>query len=321
MITNEPSQQVTPLSTEQEQAGFPAEIASDGLTPPPAPAPNPFLPWLEVLKAFVIWVLSVVMLAVVPVFVALPYMITQWVKFGPPRPEALTQDKTLIFLSILGVLPTHLLTLALVWLFVTEGGKKSFFEALSFRWPRTSSPLFTTFLCTLLALVLLAIGFGVTTVWGGSKTQLDLLVESSMAARVATALVAVITAPLVEEVIYRGAIYSPLERAAGKAVAVAVVSLLFAGVHVIQYSQNIGVILVITMLSFTLTLSRAISGSLIPPFLIHLVFNGIQAIFIVVSPFIEKYLPKADEVTPTTPGLEFAGRFVETIIGHVWRMT
>jgi len=90
---------------------------------------------------------------------------------------------------------------------------------------------------------------------------------------------------------------------------------------VIQYSQNVGVILVITILSFTLTLSRAISGSLIPPFLIHLVFNGIQAIFIVLSPFIEKYLPKADEVTPTTPGLELVGRFVETIIGHVWRMT
>ena len=319
MITNEPSQQVTPLST--EQAGFPTEIAADGLTPPPAPAPQPYLPWLEVLKAFVVWALTVVMLAVVPVFVALPYIISQWVKFGPPRPEALTQDKTLIFLSILGVLPTHLLTLALVWLFVTEGGKKPFFEALSFRWPRNSSPLFATLVCTLLALVLLAVGYAVTTLWGGSKTQLDLLVESSMATRVATALVAVITAPLVEEVIYRGALYSPLERAAGKAVSVVIVSLLFAGVHVIQYSENVGVILVITILSFTLTLSRAISGSLIPPFIIHLVFNGVQAIFIVLSPFIEKYLPKGDEVTPTTPGFELAARLVETIIVHVCRMT
>ncbi|HEX5966572.1 MAG TPA: type II CAAX endopeptidase family protein [Pyrinomonadaceae bacterium] len=319
MITKEPSQQVTPLSN--EQAEFPAEIAPDGLTPPSAPPPNPFLPWLEAIKGFVVWFLSVIMLAVVPVLVALPYMIYQWVKFGPPRPEALMQDKTLIFLSILGVLPTHLLTLALVWLFVTEGGKRPFLEALSFHWPRSSSRLVTTLLCVLLALVLLGVGYAVTTLWGGSKTQLDLLVESSMAARVATALVAVITAPLVEEVIYRGALYSPIERVLGKGVAVLIVSLLFAGIHVLQYSQNIGVIVVITILSFTLTLSRAVTGSLIPPFLIHLVFNGIQAIFIVLTPFIEKYFPKGEEVTPTTPGLELAGRLFETIITYVWRMT
>ena len=100
------------------------------------------------------------MLAVVPVFVALPYIIYQWSQFGPPRPEALTQDKTLIFLSILGVLPTHLLTLALVWLFVTEGGRKPFWATLDFRWSTFSSPLVSTLLC--------ALGWAVTTLWGGS---------------------------------------------------------------------------------------------------------------------------------------------------------
>ena len=262
------------------------------------------------------------MLAVVPVFVALPYIIYQWSQFGPPRPEALTQDKTLIFLSILGVLPTHLLTLALVWLFVTEGGRKPFWATLDFRWARYSSPLVTTLLCALLALVLLGVGWAVTTLWGGSKTQLDALVESSMYARVATALVAVVTAPLVEELIYRGVLYSALERAAGRVISIVAVSLLFAGVHVLQYSQNLGVILVITILSFTLTLSRAYTGSLIPPFLIHLVFNGIQALFIILSPFIEKnFFPKSEEVTPTTPGLEFIGRLFETISVYVCRMT
>ena len=310
---------MTPLST--EPAGFPATVASHGLTPPPAPQPTAYA-WLEVLKGFVLWILSVVMLAVVPVFVALPYVIYQWSQFGPPRPEALTQDKTLIFLSILGVLPTHLLTLALVWLFVTEGGRKPFWATLDFRWSRYSSPLVTTLLCALLALGLLGVGWAVTTLWGGSKTQLDALVESSMYARVATALVAVFTAPLVEELIYRGVLYSALERAAGRVISIVAVSLLFAGVHVLQYSQNLGVILVITILSFTLTLSRAYTGSVIPPFLIHLVFNGIQALFIILSPFIEKnFFPKGEEITPTTPGLELIGRLFETISVYVWRMT
>jgi membrane protease YdiL (CAAX protease family) len=193
-----------------------------------------------------------------------------------------------------------------------------FFKAPGFQWPKNFSPLITTALGVLLAFVLLAIGWAVTQAFGGSKTQLDLLVESSLPARFATAFVAVFTAPLVEELIYRGLLYSALERAAGVGIAIAVVSLLFAGVHVFQYSNNIGVISVITLLSFTLTYARAYSGSVLPPFIIHLVFNGIQGLVLVLSPFIEsKLLEKGEQVTPTTPGLELAGQF----LGYLCRMT
>ena len=43
----------------------------------------------------------------------------------------------------------------------------------------------------------------------------------------------------------------------------------------------------ITLLSFTLTITRAVTGKLLLPFLIHLVFNGIQSILIVLSAFID----------------------------------
>jgi membrane protease YdiL (CAAX protease family) len=318
VFTKEPSQQVTPLST--EPAGFPAQISRDGLTAPSPPKSQAYA-WLEVLKAFVVWVLSVAMLGAVPLMVALPYVIYRWSAFAP-RPEAIVTDKTFIFLSILGILPAHLLTIALVWLFVTDRGKISFLDSLDFRWPRNLSPAVATLLCVLLALVLLAIGLAITKLWGGSKTDLDLLLESSTAARIAVALVAVLTAPLAEELIYRGVLYSALERAANRAISVVVVSLLFAGVHVLQYKDNIGVILAITLLSFTLTLSRAYTGSLIPPFIIHLVFNGIQAIFIILSPYLEKYFFKeSEQITPTTPGLELIGRLIETISVSLCRMT
>jgi membrane protease YdiL (CAAX protease family) len=320
VITKEPSQHVTPLS--EDPAGFPEPTVREDLAPPPAPTQDYWAQWLDVLKAFIGWVVSVGLLIFVPVIVALPYLIYNWVQFGPPRPETLTQDKTLIFFSIIGILPTHLLTLGIVWLFVTEGGRRPFFRTIGFHWPKNTSPVIGTLLCVLLALVLLAIGWAVTKLWGGDRTQLDAIVESSMAARIATALVAVATAPLAEEVVYRGMIYSPLERAAGKGVAIAIVSLLFAGVHVFQYINNVGVIVVITILSFTLTFARAYTGSLLPPFIIHLVFNGIQSLFIILAPFLEKsVLPKGEEITPTTPGLELAGRLVETIAVHLWRMT
>ena len=127
-----------------------------------------------------------------------------------------------------------------------------------------------------------------TTIYGGNKTDLDRLIESSMYTRVATALVAVATAPLIEEVIYRGVLYPAVEKVTGMAFAIVVVSLLFAGVHVWQYKDNVAVILVITLLSFTLTVARAVTGTMLPAFIIHLVFNGIQSVLIVLGGFIDK---------------------------------
>lgn len=321
MITKEPSPHVTPLS--EEQAGFPEQVVRDDLAAPPAAAGHQTLmPWLDVIKGIVVWVLSIILLVFVPVIVALPYLVYQWVNVGPPTQETLTSDRTLIFFTIVGILPTHLLTLGLLWLFVTEVGRRPFWKTVGFEWPRNMSPGVGTMLCALLALVLLALGYFVTTLWGGSKTQLDLIVESSMAARFATAAVAVLTAPLVEELIYRGVLYTSLERAAGRTIAIIMVSLLFAGVHVFQYLNNIGVIVVITLLSFTLTFARAFTGSVVPPFIIHLIFNGIQSLFIVLAPFIEKgILKETEEITPTTPGLELASRLFEIISVYVCRMT
>ena len=142
-------------------------------------------------------------------------------------------------------------------------------------------------LSVLLALVLFALASLITTFWGGGKTDLDLLIESSLPARFVLAFAAVATAPLVEELIYRGVLYTALERAGGKVIAIFAVSFLFAGVHVVQYWNNVAVILVITLLSFTLTAARAVTGKLLPAFIIHLVFNGIQSVLIVLGAFID----------------------------------
>ena len=129
---------------------------------------------------------------------------------------------------------------------ISEGGRKPFWKTIGFEWPEGLSPATTTIACVVLALVLFGLAQLVTYIYGERKTDLDLLIESSIYARIATAFMATATAPLVEEVIYRGVLYRALEKAAGAAVAVPVVSLLFAGVHVWQYRNNIAVIIVIT---------------------------------------------------------------------------
>ena len=288
MITEESSQQLTPLPEEHREPPVPVPGTGNLESTPTSAVGSRRLAWLEVVKAIGLWVVSVLLLVFIPLVALLPYVIYKLATVGPAvfTPETLASDKWLIFYSVVGILPTHLITLAFAWFMVTEGGKRSFWKAVGWDWP--GRPKRVTLISVLVALGLYALAYGVTNIFGGNKTDLDRLIESSMYTRVATALVAVATAPLIEEVIYRGVLYPAVEKMTGTVFAIIVVSLLFAGVHVWQYKDNVGVILVITLLSFTLTAARAVTGSMLPSFIIHLVFNGIQSVLIVLSGFIDK---------------------------------
>lgn len=288
MFTEEPSQQITPLPEEH------AEPSEPRLSEPLQPRAPVELgsAWRDVWISFGVWLASIAALLFVPLIFAIPYLVYRIAKLGPPTPEALSSDRALIFYSVIAILPTHLLTIVFVWLVVTYGGRRPFWKNIDFDWPKGASPVVVTLLSVLVAVLLYLSAVGLIALYGERKTDLDLLIESSIYTRLATAFFAVFTAPLAEELIYRGLLYKALEKAAGVSVAIVLVSLLFAGVHVFQYRNNIAVILVITALSITLTVARAISGKLLPCFIIHLVFNGIQSFIIVLSGFMAKDLFK-----------------------------
>ena len=289
MFTEESSQQITPLP--EEHAEPPAVPAAPEVQPIPK-KPDWWMAWIDVGIAVGAWIVSVLFLVFVPVIYALPYMIYRIAKTGAPSAVELASDKMLIFFSVAGILPTHLLTFVLVWAIVSYAGRRPFWKNIEFDWPPNSSHAMTTLLSIVLAIVLFSLAFAITMFYGERKTDLDLMIESSIYTRFATAFVAVVTAPLIEELIYRGLLYKALEKAAGVAIAIVVVSLLFAGVHVFQYRNNLAVIAVITLLSITLTVARAVSGKVLPAFIIHLVFNGIQSVLIVVGAFVDKDILK-----------------------------
>jgi membrane protease YdiL (CAAX protease family) len=293
VFTEESSQQLTPLA--EERGELPISVPSDiPEARPVSPSTDRWLAWLEVLKAIGLWVLSVLVLAVVPLLTLAPYLIYRVATVGPAaiNPNVLTTDTMVLFYSVVGIVPAHLLTLYLAYLVVTEGGRRPFWKTLRWEWPQGTTPVTAILLSVLIAVVLYGLAYGLTTLYGGEKTDLDRLIESSMYTRVATAFLAFATAPLVEEVIYRGVIYPAVEKVMGMGFAIAVVSMLFAGVHVWQYRTNIAVIVVITLLSVILTVARAVTGKLLPSFIIHLVFNGVQSVLIVLSGFIDKDLVK-----------------------------
>jgi membrane protease YdiL (CAAX protease family) len=287
VFTEEPSQQLTPLPEEHAEPPGPPEPQRSAAVQTVTES-SWLSAWRDVGASIGVWFASVVLLLIVPVIYSLPYLVYRIVKYGAPTAEALATDKQLIFYSVIGIIPTHMLTFVIVWLLITYGGRRPFWKNIEFEWPSNASPVVVTLVSVLVAALLFLLALGVTSLYGEHKTDLDLLIESSMYTRVATAFVAVATAPLVEEIVYRGLLYRTLEKAAGMGVAIALVSLLFAGVHVFQYRNNIAVIIVITLLSITLTVSRAVTGKLLPAFIIHLVFNGIQSVLIVLGGFIDK---------------------------------
>jgi hypothetical protein len=259
-------------------------------------------PW-GIPQALVTWFTSVVLLAVVPLLVVMPYVIYRsWFLHQPPH--NLMADKNFIVLSLLGVLPTHLLSFLVVWLVVTAAGQRPFWRTLGWSWPEN----FGLWKSIFLAAALFGFGWLILRIFGGPETQLDQLINSSYMARLVTAILAVSTGPLVEELIYRGVLYSAFQRVVGMFWSVVLVSLLFTAVHVYQYYKNFGVIAVIAVLSVSLTLVRARTGKLLPSFVMHVVFNGIQAIFLVLQPFFEK--PSTEQKVTVGYLLPFLGHLL-----------
>ncbi|HYJ88425.1 MAG TPA: type II CAAX endopeptidase family protein [Pyrinomonadaceae bacterium] len=284
MSINESASPVTPLVEVQSAADRGPDLVVPAAIDPNDP------PW-GIPHALIVWVLSVVLIVVVPILAILPYVVYRMITQGAMLD--LVNDTTLIFISILAVLPAHILTLVIVWLVVTSRGRRPFLGTLGWTWPGNFGPV----KCIGLAVLLLIVAVLLTWLFGGAETQLDQIVKSSLKARFVLAFLAVFTAPLVEEVIYRGIMYPALQRAIGTLWAVAIVSILFAGVHVFQYFNNLAVVSVIAVLSVTLTLVRSRTRSLLPCFVIHLVFNGLQALFLVFQPLIERYANQQKAVT------------------------
>lgn len=306
MISNESSPSPEPVANpaygiEQPVSQTPAYLDPDN---PPWAQPT----WIGIFKALITWIGSVALLLFVPLILVVPYFIYLYSTSAPPQPEELMADKTFLFLSIVGVIPAHILTFVAAYLVVTSGGRYPFFKTLGLEWPRSLGSWGGIAICVLIAGMLLGIGALITSYFGGQKTQLDLLIESSYQARIATAFLAVFTAPLIEEVIYRGILYPAIARVLGAAAGVALVSILFAGVHYFQYKNNLAVVAVITLLSTSLTIVRAVTHRLLPPFVIHLVFNGIQAIIILLQPYFTKVEPITPPPVPAVDLFTFALR-------------
>ena len=236
--------------------------------------------------AFAVWTASVGALFAFQLIAVLAYSGMRMAIVGDKPSIVITAGHALAALA--GTLLAHVVTLMACWWLVTSGGQRPFFETLGWRWHHQ----FKWVHAVALALAMLGLSFAFEKILPHGETDFEKLLQLSTSVRVAVALLAVLSAPFVEEIVYRGVLYSAIAEARGWKTAVALVTVLFAVVHAPQYWGSTAALAAILSLSLVLTLLRAATGQLLPCIATHLVFNGVQAAVLIVAP------PAPTESTP-----------------------
>lgn len=261
------------------------KIETTGLVQP-TPNNPPWNGW----AAVAVWAASVLFILLFPNFFLLPYLSRQNLNFSDQAQlvDFINTDPTAIVLRLAAIIPAHLFTLLFCWAVVTRFNKYSFRETLGWNWNGFkiwhSLAIFVFFFITAILLTL---------VFGDVENEFERLLKSSRIAVYFVAFFAVFTAPLVEEVVYRGLLYSAFQRRFGVILAVLFVTILFTIVHVPQYSDNsapdYATVITLLLLSLTLTLVRVWTNNLLPCIVLHTVINLIQSLLLIFQPFLEKF--------------------------------
>ena len=204
----------------------------------------------------------------------------------------MSYDPTVLLIGVLGVIPAQLLTLGLAWLVVTNFRKFSFRETLGWNWDGFKFWHCLVFLCGFYILAGIANYY-----FPEQENDMLRILRSSRSAVYVVAFLATFTAPVVEEVIYRGVLYSAFQRTLGVPVGVSLVTILFALVHIPQYYPSYSTIFLICLLSLVLTLVRVYTKNLLPCIALHMVFNGLQSLLLILQPYLPTNLTDNPELT------------------------
>jgi membrane protease YdiL (CAAX protease family) len=247
----------------------------------PTPNDPPWNSWI----ALALWFVSVLLIVFAPAVLLLPYLATSGVLSGPQEEIAryASTDPTAIVIQMIAIIPAHLFTLVFAWLVVTKRGRFSFRETLGFR-----SGGMRWWHYVLIFVSFFGLAAAVGSYFPENDNELLRILRSSRTAVFVVAFMATFTAPLIEEVIYRGVLFSAFQRSVGVAAAVIFVTLIFALVHVPQYYESPSTLALLLILSLVLTLMRVYSQNLLPCIIFHTIVNGFQSAALIAEPYLRQ---------------------------------
>lgn len=236
------------------------------------------------MEATGVWIASVFFILVIPSIFLLPYLASREVPITDVEQiaEFAKSDPTSIVLQIVAVIPAHLLTILVAWLVITRVRKFSFRQMLG--WEKGG---FAWWHYCIILIGFLAVASLVSSFFPEQENDLIRILQSSRLAVYVVAFLATVTAPLVEEVTYRGVLYSAFQRKFGVPAAFIFVTFLFSVIHWPQYWPSYSTIFLLTLLSLTLTAIRVVSKNLLPCIILHTLFNGLQSVVLIIEPYVK----------------------------------
>lgn len=250
------------ISAEPDLPPSPGEPVSSLPSPvPPAPArgwkPIDLLVFIGLLAASFIGANLIAVLA----FLGLQATLVQ-----PLSPQHLQKDP--LFAMALQLLIYSLLLLGL-YAQVVFSQHRPFLEALKWR-PSTALAKFEFLFSGMLLAI--AVQFMPAFLPESKTFPLEEYFTSASAAYAAGAF-AIIVAPFVEEVVFRGVLFGIFETSLGLTAAVILSALLFAGLHVAEYWGAWHHLLMIVIVALVLSLARGMTGSFATSYFLHLAYN------------------------------------------------
>lgn len=254
-----------------------------------AQLPDPDNPYWGPRAGIGVWIASVAAIIVIPLIAVAVWVFIAWVR-GAPLPNFTDKDEVeqwatspnLLLLQLISTIVAHGITLALCWAVVTRFGSRPFWASLGrglggrpiWYWVAFSA-------CLLVALELLS--RVLLRFLPQADSPFDQMLKVSQSVRITVAVLATFTAPLAEEIVYRGVLFSSLRKSIGLTATVPVVTVMFAGVHVFQNRGAWVSMGGLTLLSLALTLVRAKTKSVLPCIVIHTFNNAIASIAILIN--------------------------------------
>jgi membrane protease YdiL (CAAX protease family) len=126
----------------------------------------------------------------------------------------------------------------------------------------------------------------------GTKTKLPIekLFQGRLAATLLM-LMAVLIAPVIEETIFRGFIYPVIARRFGVATGVVGTGILFGLLHAPQLWGGWGQIVLLVIVGIVFTYARAVSGTVVASYLLHLSYNSFVSVAFFIASHGLRHLP------------------------------
>jgi membrane protease YdiL (CAAX protease family) len=187
---------------------------------------------------------------------------------GWKTPTTAVVNNTLFVLLLQVIL--YVPVLLYIFMLVVVRYRQSFWAGISWRWPG-GGPAVKLFFGGVLLAITVAAGSALL------PDRMDFPLEkmfSSTAAAYALGCFAVLVAPFMEELIFRGVLFAYFERLAGLRWAVAGTAVLFAALHYFDYRGAWTRLAMILVAGLVFSIARAVTRSVAASFVLHTAYNA-----------------------------------------------